>query len=154
LRSIEPDVVRRVYDALVGCLSRAPTKGARFDTASAVNSIATLCGTLMARCLPSDEVRQRIGSLLAGFDPGAVANKTVRSVASMLVGIQGRDPEALDWMEGIFGRDDTALGVQLAIAEAFLVNDHRYPGGRASRLKDRKDCPPEVVTYTINRLHA
>jgi hypothetical protein len=154
LRSIEPDVVRRVYDSLVGCLSRAPGKGARFDTTSAVNSIATVCGTLMARCLPSDEVRQRIGSLLTGFDPGAVANKTVRSVASMLVGIQGRDPQALDWMEDIFGRADTALGVQLAIAEAFLVNDHRYPGGRASRLKDRKDCPPEVVTYIINRLHA
>jgi hypothetical protein len=154
LAPIEPDVARRVYDSLVQCLSRAPTKGTHFDTASAVNNIATLCGTLMARRLPSNEVRHRIGSLLAGFDPGAVGSKTVRSVHSMLVGIEGRDPEALDWMEGIFGRPDTALGVQLAIAEAFLFHDHWHSGGRASRLKDRKDCPPEVVTYIINRLHA
>jgi hypothetical protein len=148
---VEPDVVRQVYESLVRSFVRAPTTGTHFDTASAVNNIATLCGTLMARRLPSDEVRQRIGSLLAGFDP--VANKTVQSVHSMLVGIEGRDPEALDWMEDIFGRADTTLGVKLAIAEAFVFHDHRHPGGRASRLKDRIDCPPEVVTYIINRLH-
>ena len=77
----------------------------------------------------------------------------MRNIHSMLVGIEGRDPEALDWMEDIFGRPDTTLGVKLAIAEAFLFRDHWRPGGRASRLKDRKDCPPEVVTFIINRLH-
>jgi hypothetical protein len=151
LYSIEPDVVRRVYDSLVRYLFRAPTMGTHSDTASAINKIAQVCGTLMAKRLPADEVRHRIGSLLAEFDPGA-ANRTVRSVASMLVGIEGRDPEALDWMEGIFGGADTALGVKLAIAEAFLFHDHWHPGGRASRLKDRSDCPAEVVTYIINSL--
>jgi hypothetical protein len=149
---LDPDIARRVYSAMVERFPKDPAKAADPDAPATVSNVVKLCGTLMATCLPPDEVREHIGVLLSGFDPGAIANKTTRSVASMLVGMQGRDPQASDWMEVLFGRETTMLGVRLAIAEAFLVGDRWRQDGRASRLKDRPDCPPEVATYIINNL--
>ncbi|MBW4705197.1 hypothetical protein [Micromonospora sp. RL09-050-HVF-A] len=150
LSPVAPELVRHLYAQLADRVKVELAAAGAENVPAVVNNIAKLCGTLMARRLPADEVREHIGTLLAGFDPADAANRTVRSVASMLVGIQGRDAQALDWMERLYGENTTTLGVRLAIAEAFLVHDHRQPGGRASKLKDRPDSPPQVAAYIVN----
>jgi hypothetical protein len=55
-------------------------------------------------------------------------------------------------MERLFDAEGTALGVQLAVAEAFLRLGEDYRGGRAARLKERPTCPREVSLLILPRL--
>ncbi|MGH3911935.1 MAG: hypothetical protein ACRDTC_00775 [Pseudonocardiaceae bacterium] len=46
----------------------------------------------------------------------------------------------------------STVEINVTIAEAFAKNDQHQVGGRVSRLKDRTDCPPQIVTYIVNEL--
>jgi hypothetical protein len=50
-------------------------------------------------------------------------------------------------MRDIFATPGTAVGVQLAIAEAMLALDGAQPGGRADALLNESNCPVEVATF-------
>jgi hypothetical protein len=146
LSDVPPEAVRRIYENLAG---RGKVTG--IVLGSAVKHVVRFCGTLMARRLPRKDVRELLSEFLTEIIPGALANRTVHAIGSMLVGLQGRDAEALAWMYDLFGA--VSLEVKFAIAEAFVVHDQRRQGGWASRLKGRTDCPPEVITYILNELY-
>ncbi|GAA2897456.1 hypothetical protein Acy02nite_65130 [Actinoplanes cyaneus] len=143
---IAPEVVRSMFDAV---WANIPGSTAQ---AALVRIVTTLSGTLLARRLPRDEVRDLIGARLAGFDPGAIANKTVRAVASLLGGLARRDPAGPDWMEDLFWRPDTALSTRLSIAEALLSLDDNRITSHAHRLTQQAGCPDEVTAYVLPRL--
>lgn len=146
-------LVRQLYDALAGIVTgEYRSKGDAVRVSAALHQIVSLCGTLMARRLPHDETRNLLRDLLTRVRLEDLGAKSVRAAARMLVGIGHRDPEGLDCLEELFGSPGASPGLQQAIAEACLVNDHHHAGGRASRLKDRPDCPPAIVTYIIKRL--
>ena len=52
----------------------------------------------------------------------------------------------------LFGTPGIATGIQLSIAEALLLLEDDMPGGHATALKDRPDCPPQVANLIVNRL--
>jgi hypothetical protein len=149
---LDPLLVRKFYDAQAGIITKNRSGGNVTRPSTALHQMVSLCGTLMARRLPNDETRSRLGDLLTRIKLEDLGAKSVRAAASMLMGIGHRDPKGLDWMEDLFGRTDSSLGLQQAIAEVFVTMDRRRAGGRASRLKDRPDCPPSIVNYVIKRL--
>ena len=124
------------------------------DQAASIRDLSHLCGTLMAKRLPPIDIRTRIGEVLSSIDFGLFGSKTGKAISSMLVGIGYRDPEAASWMEELFGDVKVSLSVKRAIADAFLRLDGDHVGGRASQLKDRRDCPQAVATYIIGKLHS
>ncbi len=150
---LNPLLVRQLYDALAGLIiEESRSKGNNVRVSAVLHQIFSLCGTLMAWRLPYNETRNLLRNLLTRIRLEDLGAKTVRAAAAMLVGIGFRDPEGPDWLEDLFGFPDASSGLKQAIAEACLVNDHHRAGGRASRLKDRTDCPPAIVTYIIKRL--
>jgi hypothetical protein len=150
---VDPNLVRTMFDALAQFIPKMTQAALPTNTtAAAIRTMTNLCGTLMSRRLPAEEIRERIAILLADFEPAAVANKSVRSIGSMLNGIVKRGQAGPEWLDDLFGRETTTLGVRLAIAEALLDQDNHRTASRAAGLKDRSDCPPEVVAYILPRL--
>jgi hypothetical protein len=143
---IDRGLVRSMFDALRAYLAAGTPK------AAAVWMATNFCGTLLARRLDVDEVRERVDSLVTAFDPGAVSNKSVRAVAVLLGGVVRRDPAGPGWLEELFWRDGTALGTRLAIAETLLNLDDNRATSRAAHLSERAGCPTEVIAYVLPRL--
>ncbi|GIF45257.1 NACHT domain-containing protein [Actinoplanes xinjiangensis] len=140
------DTVRSLFDA---AWTSIPTSTA---PSAIVKVVTNLCGTLLAKRLPTNEVRELVGASLAGFDPVAIANKTVRAIASLLGGVARRDPAGPAWLEELFWRHDTTLSTRLAIAEALLSMDDHRATSRAQHLTQQPGCPDEVIAYVLPRL--
>jgi hypothetical protein len=143
---VPADVVRSIFNAL----QKTVVSGGNRSTT--VRILTNFCGTLMAGRFTHDEVHERIGALLTTFDPGTVAKKTVRSVASLLGGVARRDPSGPSWLEELFWRPETPPGSRLAIAEALLSLDNHRASSRAVELTQRPDCPPDVIAFVLPRL--
>jgi hypothetical protein len=111
-----------------------------------------LSGTLIAERLSAAEGRELLGEFLSAIAEGQFGTNIIKAITSTLNGLAHRDPEALAWMEELFSYSALSQTVRLAIAATFLHIDGDHLGGRASRLKDRADCPVEVATYVITRL--
>jgi hypothetical protein len=122
------------------------------DGAAAVRDMGHLAGTLLSRGLTAAECRDLIGDFLLEIRDNNFGNRIVKVLLSMLIGLAHHDPDAVAWMEELFAEEDLAKVVKLAIARAIMQIDGDQIGGRASRLKDRVDCPPEVATYIVTRL--
>ena len=152
---LQADEVRAVYQMTRGRLtdaSKVSNDQIIKDEGAAVRDMGHLTGTLISRRLSPSEGRELLGEFLSSIDDDRFGNKIVKVIYGVLIGVGNRDPEAVAWMEDLFGGDGVANAVQLAIARAILQIDGHHVGGRASRLKDRPDCPPEVATYIITRL--
>jgi hypothetical protein len=153
---LTPEQVRVIYTLTRSRLSETlidDSKRRAEDQAAGLRDLAHLTGTLMAQRLTAAEVRGLLEELFSSVDPGRFGRKVGKAVSAMLIGLAHRDPQAINWMEDIFGRPAVSVSVRLAVAIALLQLDGNHIGGRASRLKDRPDCPPNVATYIINRLH-
>ena len=124
------------------------------DQAASVRDLAHLCGTLMAKRLTLLEVRTKIGEVLCSVNLEPFGKKIGKAISSMLIGIGYRDPEAIDWMEEIFGYAGVGFIVQRAIADALLQLAGDHVGSRASQLKNRADCPPAIASYIIGKLRS
>ena len=148
--TIDPSIVREASSLLVERITGP--EGSAASVAADIRRMALLCGTLMARMLPAAEIRSRLEPLLVGVNPGRVPNSTVKGLSAMLFGVINRDPGAQEWLESTFERPDVSAKIKLAIAQAFVVKDHGRGGGRASRLRQRPNCPPEVASYLVNNL--
>ena len=149
------DEVRTVYQMTRSRLTGAsgvPNGQMIKDEGAAVRDMGHLTGTLISRRLSPAEGRALLGEFLSAIDDNRFGNNIVKVIFAILIGLAHRDAEAISWMEDLFGREDVANAVKLAIARAILQIDGHHIGGRASRLKDLPDCPPEVATYIITRL--
>jgi hypothetical protein len=142
--------VRAVYRTVQSRLSRPEV--AASDRSAALRDLATLSGTLMARHMDTGTVRDLIGDVLTSLGTARLGKKLVDKVASLLFSLLRRDPDAPAWLQSVFGDTGTALEIKLATAEAFLRYEGNMPGGYASALKDRSDCPPEVAALIVPRL--
>jgi hypothetical protein len=65
-----------------------------------------------------------------------------------------RDPEAPNWLAGLFETDGAPLTIRMAIAGALLKLEGRQPGGRAEALKNSPHCPAEVANLVVNTLES
>lgn len=152
---IPAEQVRAVYRVIqnrVAGQSADQTRRFLDDGAAAIRDMGHFAGTLLSRGLSAGEGRELIGNFLLEIDDKNFGNRIVKVILSMLIGLSHHDPDAAAWMEEIFGDERLAMVVKLAIARAIMQIDGDHIGGRASRLKDRVDCPPEVVTYIVPRL--
>jgi hypothetical protein len=152
---VSPEMARDVYYVVVSRLTRSTTFLERRnieDEASAIRDLAHLCGTIMSRRIPEQEIYTLIADALWTVDLDSLGNSAVKSISAMLIGLGYRDLDAIAWMEQLFADARTSQSVKRAIAEAVLRVDGDYVGGRASVLKDRPDCPQPVATYIIGRL--
>lgn len=152
---MEAEAVRTVYqitrDRLAN-VSEVANRSVIKDEASAVRDMGRLMGTLINRRLSRAEGRSLLGEFLSAIDDARFGNKVVKVISSMLVGLAARDAATISWMEKLFAQESIANVIKLAIARAMLQIDGNNVGGRASQLKDRSDCPPEVATYIVTRL--
>ncbi|MFD1044850.1 hypothetical protein ACFQ1S_04190, partial [Kibdelosporangium lantanae] len=152
---LTPDQVRHAYRIVCTRLPLDHTQGQREnDQSAAFRDLKTLTRTLMAKRLPEAEVRDHTETVLRAMDPRSLGKKIDRqAVTELLNSFPARDPAAVDWMEDLFGEPDIAPSVKLAIAEVFLTLDRESTaGGRAARLKERPDCPPEVIEMLLRKL--
>lgn len=145
----EPEV-RAVYGTMKSRLLRPEVSPS--DRSAALRDLSTLSGTLMAKHMDTGTVRNLIGDVLTGLEADHLGKKLVDKVADLLFSILRRDPDAPTWLASVFGAPGTALEIKLSIAEALLQYEGNMPGGYASALKDRPDCPPEVATLIVPRL--
>ncbi len=146
----EQSDVRAVYQTVHSRLLLP--KVAASDRSAALRDLATLSGTLMARHMDAGTVRDLIGEVLTSLGTARLGKKLVAKMASLLFSLLRRDPDAPAWLQSVFGDTGTALEIKLAIAEAFLQYEGNMPGGYASALKSRSDCPPEVAALIVPRL--
>ena len=152
---VSAEDVRAIYQIIRSRLADGPREGdTRIvkDEGAAVRDMGHLAGTLIGRRLNLFEGRKMLGEFLSEIHDANFGNRVIKVILSMLVGLSHRDSEAVPWMEELFGQEGLAGIVRLAIAKAILRIDGNQVGGRASRLKDRADCPPLVATYIITRL--
>lgn len=147
----EPEV-RAIYEIVRSRLASSDSSPS--DRPAALRDLSTLSGALMARHTDSGTVRDLIGDVLTGPRAAHLGKKLTGSVASLLFSILGRDPDAPTWLTSIFGALGTPLDIKLAIAKALLQFEGNKPGGYASALKDRPDCPAEVTTLIVPRLQS
>ncbi|MFJ6677432.1 SEFIR domain-containing protein [Actinosynnema sp. NPDC091369] len=126
---------------------RTLSDGSTSDHSAALRDMTTLSGTLMARRLPGRQVRDLITEVLRDLDPNHFGRKMAHTMEDLLRSIASRDPDALSWLEEVFGLPKIALAVQLAIAQTFLALDN----GRAARLRTRRECPAEVAELIVTR---
>ncbi len=150
------DQVRNVWDIMRSRVRvfRGDAGDLRIDDSAGFRDIAHLCGTLMARRLASSEVRQLVEEFLFSLDLDRFGNKIGKTLESLLVGLSFRDPEAITWMERIFGRPDASELLQLAIAKALLRVDGDQADGRAAQLKNRVECFNSVSIFIMNQLRS
>ncbi|WP_410622969.1 SEFIR domain-containing protein [Amycolatopsis sp. cmx-8-4] len=149
------DDVREVYRIVCSRLPLNQPGGDRHnDHSAAFRDFTELTGSLMAKRLHRAETRSRTEAVLRSVDPGTMGKKIdSESLAELLRGFVVHDPTAVDWLEAMFGEPELSLSVKLAIAETFLVRDQQSAaGGRALRLKERQDCPPEVRALILSKL--
>ncbi|HEY1570369.1 MAG TPA: hypothetical protein VGG05_03435 [Pseudonocardiaceae bacterium] len=150
IRPLTESDVRRICGIVRSRVVRPDASAS--DRSAAVRDLSSLAGRVMPRRLEPGVSRDLIGGVLTGFTPGQLGSKLGVRVTSMLLSFLRRDPDAPTWLISIFSRPATDLAVKFAIADAFLLYEHNKPGGYASALKDRADCPPEVATLIVPRL--
>jgi hypothetical protein len=147
--------VREIYQIVRSRLLATdgqPSKAAASDYPAAVRDLSTLSGTLLSRRLNAATVRDIFADMLTSFDSDRLGSKIRMAVTSLLVSFTRRDPEAVEWLTTIFGTPGIAVEIQLSIADALLQIEGRMPGGRASAIKDRPDCPTEVAAFIVTKL--
>ena len=142
----DPALVRDVWDLTA---SRVLTPGADpAGRSAALRDLAHISGTLLPGLLSPLEGQTRIRRVLQELELDPPRSKSLKAVRSMIIGWSHRDPEALDVLDDVFTVEGVSPHVQMMIAEAMVQRDL----GRAARLKDRAECPPEVVTFLLTKL--
>ncbi|MFD4636567.1 hypothetical protein ACFWN2_04580 [Lentzea sp. NPDC058436] len=124
------------------------------DYPAAIRDMSTLSGTLMSRRLDSGTVRDMLAEIVLGLDESQLKGKVRVPFTSLLVSLAHRDPEAPDWLVAVFGTPGVGVEVQKAIARALLKLEDNMPGGRASALKDRPNCPVAVESLIVKELRS
>jgi hypothetical protein len=154
--AVDESVVWEIYRIIRSRLragGRAGTEPSSYYPA-AMRDLGSLSGTLMADRLAPATVREMLGELLLAFDAERAGTKIGTAVESLLVSVTRRDPEAPNWLVGLFETDGAPLTIQMAIAGALLKLEGRQPGGRAEALKNSPHCPAEVVNLVVNTLES
>jgi hypothetical protein len=119
---------------------------------AALQDVSTVCGSLLSTRLSRSDIRELLAELLPAITP-RIMSGTVRSrAATLLTGVGRRDPEGLDWLDGLFARTDLAPGIKYAIADAVLDIDGRRREGRAAGLLALPGCPDDVADHIRNEL--
>uniref|UniRef100_UPI000A5081D1 ATP-binding protein n=1 Tax=Streptomyces graminilatus TaxID=1464070 RepID=UPI000A5081D1 len=111
---------------------------------AALQDVSTMCGALLGTRLSRPEIRGLLTELLTAM-PEQIVSGTVRKRATTLLkGVGHRDPEGLDWLDGLFVRTDLALGIKYAIADAVLAIDGIRRDGRAEGLLTLPGGPSDL----------
>jgi hypothetical protein len=120
----------------------------RSDQFAAITDLRILVGQVMARCLPANEVRSRVGEVLLALQDSQVLSNARSTLVILMKGLGHDDlPNTCTWMRDMFATPGIAVGVQLAIAEVMVDLDGAEPGGRAAALEHEGNCPAAVATY-------
>jgi hypothetical protein len=148
---LSADVINEVFMLIrcrLGPVSEDVPDVKRSDQNAAIADLQTFVGKVMARSLPLSEIFRLVGEVLVVLDDAQVQSNARSAITTMLKGLGHDDlPATCTWMRDIFATPGTAVGVQLAIAEAMLALDGAQPGGRADALLNESNCPVEVATF-------
>lgn len=116
----------------------------------AVRRFARLLGTIAGDTLPVTESSDLARQCVSGWDVSMVGANARDYLEAMFVGACRRDSSFADWLVENWG--EFGSGHKSAAACALEVYERATGGGRALRLAQRTDCPPDLAGALFRRL--